>query len=338
MDSSTRLPRTGRGQGPLITLPLVRLSGFHHSLFTHRQAVSSIQMEIAVVVAEADFGLEEVGQVGFGQDGGFGAVGEDASFAEQDDALDFGDDFGDVVRDQEDAQAGLHQFAHRFAQLQLRANVEGVAGLVEEERVRLVDQRAGNQRALGFAGGHLGHGARREVGDAEALERGLCSRQMHRIRMVMRENARAAEESGEHHVASCGIGGAGSEQVRRNDAQERAQFENVPALAAEDRNRGAVFCLIFGWRQRIALAGDRFDERGFAAAVWPQDADVLSRGDLQIYFTEGGVIAAHYRDVFELEKRRGHGVLSPRRPRKKTNRRPRFYKPKPGAPKKEGAF
>lgn len=251
------------------------------------------------MVAEADVGLEQVGQAGFGEDGGFGAVGEDASFAEQDDALDFGNDFGDVVRYQEDAQAGLSELAHGFAQLQLRANVEGVAGLVEEQRLRFVDQRAGNQGALGFAGGHLGHGALREVGDAEALERGLRARQVAGIGMVMRENARAAEESGQHYVASGGVRGAGSEQIRRDDAQQGAQLENVPALAPENRNGAAVFGLISGWRQRVALAGNRFDERGLSAAVRAQNAHVLACGDFQIHFAEGGMVAAHHRHVFE---------------------------------------
>ena len=59
-------------------------------------------------------------------------------------AFNLGDDFGDVMRHQQDPQARLSEFAHSFAELHLRGDVEGVAGFVEEQRLRIVDEGAGD--------------------------------------------------------------------------------------------------------------------------------------------------------------------------------------------------
>src|SRR5262249_41459862 len=74
-------------------------------------------------------------------------------------------------------------------------------------------------------------------------------------------------------------------------------------------NRAAVL-LRNGGCQRVAFARDRFDERGFAAAIWAKDADVLTRGDLQVHFAERGVVSAHHGYVFEREKGWGHNSPS----------------------------
>jgi hypothetical protein len=65
-------------------------------------------------------------------------------------------------------------------------------------------------------------------------ERGVAAGEEIRIGFVMREDARAAEEAGEDDVAAGRIGGAGGEQVGRDDAEQGAEFEDVPALFAED--------------------------------------------------------------------------------------------------------
>ena len=51
------------------------------------------------------------------------------------------------------------------------------------------------------------------------------------------------------------------------------ELEDVPALFAEDGDRRAL------GGQRVALAGDGLDERGLAAAVGAEDADVFARAD-----------------------------------------------------------
>ncbi len=51
------------------------------------------------------------------------------------------------------------------------------------------------------------------------------------------KNARAAEKAGEHHLAPAGFARNVLHQVIRNDAQDRAQLENIPARLAQDRHR-----------------------------------------------------------------------------------------------------
>ena len=59
------------------------------------------------------------------------------------------------MSDEEDAKPGAGELAHGVAEFELAGNVEGVAGLVEEQGVRIVNQSASDERALGFTGGHF---------------------------------------------------------------------------------------------------------------------------------------------------------------------------------------
>src|ERR1700730_6427038 len=92
---------------------------------------------------------------------------------------------------------------------------------------------------------------------------------------VMRKNARTAEETREHHVAAGRITGTGCQQIGRDDAEQRAQLKNVPALAAENRDGGAFV------RHRVAFTRDGLDQRGLAAAIRTQDTNMLARLDAQ---------------------------------------------------------
>ena len=67
--------------------------------------------------------------------------------------------------------------------------------------------------------------------------------------------------------------------------------------------------------ERVAFARDGFDQRGFAAAVGAEDADVFAGADLEGDVVEGGAFAAHDGDVVQGEQRglgrfRGHFVVS----------------------------
>src|SRR6266481_8770115 len=98
-------------------------------------------------------------------------------------------------------------------QLYLRADIERVAGLIEQQRLRLVHQRASDQRAFGFTRGHLRDRASGKVRDAQAGERCVRLFEQSGIGRVMRENTRAAEKAGEHHVAAGRIARAGCQQI-----------------------------------------------------------------------------------------------------------------------------
>jgi len=100
------------------------------------------------------------------------------------------------------------------------------------------------------------------------------------IGMMVRKDARAAEESRQDHIAPGGVRGAGSQQVGRNDSEQRAQLENIPSLAPQDGNRRPFP------RKRIAFARDGLDQRGLAASVGSKNAHVLSGCDLQGHIVE----------------------------------------------------
>ena len=56
------------------------------------------------------------------------------------------------MRHQNDADPGLRQRAHRFPQAVLCIDVQAIARLVEDQRFRIVDQRARNQGCVfGFS-------------------------------------------------------------------------------------------------------------------------------------------------------------------------------------------
>ena len=74
------------------------------------------------------------------------------------------------MRHQNDADAGLREFAHRFPQSVLRENIQAVARFVEHQRLRIVDQRPGDQDAFGFARRHFRDGPVGEVRHSEPLQ------------------------------------------------------------------------------------------------------------------------------------------------------------------------
>jgi len=78
----------------------------------------------------------------------FRAIGQNVAFSQEHDAFDFRNDFGDVVSDQQNAKPTLRQLPHCVSQLKLGGDVQSVAGLVEQERLWIVHQSAGDQRAL----------------------------------------------------------------------------------------------------------------------------------------------------------------------------------------------
>ena len=82
-------------------------------------------------------------------------------------------------------------------------------------------------------------------------------------------------------------------QFVRNDSEQRAQLEDVPGFAPQNRQRR------IGPRQRITLARDGLDQRRFAAAVRPQDRHVLARADAERNIVEHLFFAEHHGDAVE---------------------------------------
>ncbi len=80
----------------------------------------------------------------------------------------------------------------------------------------------------------MSHGPVRQMRDAKPLEGRFGASQMFRVGVVVREDACAAEEAGEHDVAPGRVRSARSEKVWRHNAEQRAQLEYVPVLASEN--------------------------------------------------------------------------------------------------------
>src|SRR6266849_1210421 len=116
------------------------------------------------------------------------------------------------------------------------------------------------------------------------------------------KDARAAEEPREDHIPAGGVRRARSEQIGRNDPELRAQLEDVPTFPAQNGDGGAFP------GKGVAFAGDGFDECGFAAAVWAEDADVFACGDLHCYVVQRGAVAPHDRDMTHGEQGRQSGI------------------------------
>lgn len=76
------------------------------------------------------------------------------------------------------------------------------------------------------------------------------------------------------------------------------KLRDVPAIAAEEAN---ARLRRDDW---IALAGDGLDERGFSAAVGPQDSNMLAVGDAQIDVVKHNGVATGDIHVLHIEKAR----------------------------------
>lgn len=202
--------------------------------------------------------------------------------------------------DEEDAKSGAGKLAHDVAKFELTSDVEGVAGLVEEQCLWVVNQGASDERAFGFTGRHFEDRAIRKMGDAHAGQGVVRAGVMFGMRLVIGENAGAAEEAGKDDVETGGIGGASREEIGGDDAEGRAEFEDIPERAAQDGDRG-IFAL-----KRVALAREGLDEGGFAGAVGAEDADMFADSDAKRQAVEGDVLAAKDSDVLQVEQRRGH--------------------------------
>src|SRR5258708_10444910 len=132
--------------------------------------------------------------------------------------------------------------------------------------------------------------------DAKPRHRFVSQGETLRIRMMMRKYTRATEKAGEHHVAAGGLRGAGSQQVRRHDAEQRAQLENVPSLAPKYGNPGPIA------RKRITLPRNGLDQCRFAAAIRSQDAYVLAARNLEVNVVKRRAVTTHNGDVRKGER------------------------------------
>ena len=70
----------------------------------------------------------------------------------------------------------------------------------------------------------------------QSNQRCLGLLEMFRLHMMIGEHLRAAEKTGEHDFAAGGVALDALHQVVRNDAEQQAQFEDVPAFVPQNGN------------------------------------------------------------------------------------------------------
>ena len=269
-------------------------------------------MQPTVLFADSYFCAEQVGQDWGGEEFGAGAVGYDAALLHEDDAFDFRWDVVEVVGDQDQAGALSDEAAHAFAEVALGGEVEGVAGLVEQELAGAVDEGAGDEDAAFFSGGHFADEVVGEVGGVDAFESfGGAEAHLFGDDEVGPERG-GGEEAGDDGVEAGGASGGAAGGVGRarggveagvgvgDDSEVVAEFGQVPAAAAEDAHFGAGRAVVGNDGVELAVHGA--DEGGFAAAVGAEDGDVFAGLDGEVDVVEDNAVAEGYVDVAHVQE------------------------------------
>ena len=102
-------------------------------------------------------------------------------------------------------------------------------------------------------------------------------------------------------IEAAGVAGTRRHQIVRYDAEQRAQFKDVPTFLAKNGHT-RLFA-----DHRIALAGNGFDQGGFTAAVRPQHGHVFvcvyaEAKVVKDALSSASRITAHHADVLEVEQ------------------------------------
>src|SRR5713226_3474919 len=259
-------------------------------------------MVVAVASRDVHANSEEAGDLFRLKQVFLASVGLNPSATHQDDAIDLGDDVGEVVSDQDDSNPRLGKRAHRFTKTMLRENIEAVARLVEHQRLRIVYQRPGNQYALRLSGRHFRNGALGQMRHSQAFEHGVGALSVRGLDGLMVEDPRAAEESGEDDFAAARLARAIEHQVVRYYAKHGAQLKDVPSIAPQNCHRGTFP------DDRIAFARNGLDQSRLAAAVRAQNRDVFACFHTQAEIIERDVVASNDAHVFQVHQGRPHSI------------------------------
>lgn len=216
----------------------------------------------------------------------FRAVGEDASVLHHDDAVDFLEDVGEVVRDHQNAHTLAGDLAESFAEFALSGEVESVRGLVEEQHFGPMNEGAGDHNAALLAGRHFADKLGFEVGSLHQDKCFVSAVAHFRSDMQVGPERGGGEETGDDRVETAGHGRALAGEFRGDDAEMGAELRDVPARAAQQPQ------LSGGRDDGVALAGEGLDERGFAATIGAENGDVFPVGNAEGDVVEDNVVAA----------------------------------------------
>src|SRR4029077_13432594 len=112
----------------------------------------------------------------------------------------------------------------------------------------------------------------------------------------MRKNAGAAEKSRQDNIAPASIACTHRHKIVRDNAQQRAQLENIPAFLSQNRHRGTIL------GHGITLARDRLNQSGLATAIRPQNRHTLVAADAKAKIRENDFLSPHDCDVLQIQQ------------------------------------
>src|ERR1035437_9551099 len=195
---------------------------------------------------------------------------------------------------QDDPNSRLGERAHRFPKSMLGENIQAVTRFVEQERLRIMHQRPGDQYAFRLAGGHFRNRAAGQIGHSEPRQHGVGPFSMGRRNGLMVKDAGAAEEPGENHFTAARLTRTVQHEIVRDDPEHGAQLEDIPALASQD-GYGRTFP-----NDGVAVACDGLNQSRFTAAIRSQNRDMLARFNAEAEIIEGDVVASNDTHVLQV--------------------------------------
>jgi hypothetical protein len=246
--------------------------------------------------ADGDGGAEGGGEQGGGEHVVLGAGGEGFAAAQEQDVGEEGDDFLDVMGDEDECGrvARPGEDVEEFQEVLARDGVEAGGGFVEEEHFQAGHQGAADEHALAFA---LGKIAPSPVGEVHGFHLAQDLRGPLRFRgrdLAPKIDLRFA--AGEDDVARGLVGLNLVAEAGTDEADGAPDF--APIVRAEAGRADAH--LAAGGHE---VAGQRAEERGFSGAVCAEDDPVLSalHAPVDLVQDDGLALDAevfHFKDWF----------------------------------------
>ena len=170
----------------------------------------------------------------------------------------------DVVRGQDDGDAGGAQRAHHLPHVLAQFDVDARGRLVEKQDLRLVRQRLGDHHAALHAAGQ-----RDDLGVLLVPQRQVLQHLLDMGGVLRLAEQAAAEADGRpHRFEGVGV------QFLRHQADQRARGAIVASMSWPSTVTLPV--------ARIDDAADDADQRGLAGAVRPQQREDLAAPDVEI--------------------------------------------------------
>jgi len=250
-------------------------------------------------------GIEGAREPVFLQQGVACAFGQHLALAQQDHVFDLGDDFFQMMGDQNQRNALAGEFAQGVEQMFAGDRVKPCGRFIQQQRLRTMHQGTCDQDPPRFAGGQAVVGASVQVA-------GLGPRQCFgglgahgRRDMVVFQPDQPRLECAQHHILGLKLRQAHQVLVERtgDNPKPRAQGAYIPQVFPQDPHRRAAI----GMRQRVQLPGDELDKGRFAAAIGPQYRGMPPGGQAQGDIVEGELLTTADAGVVEFDQGGGCG-------------------------------